>query len=129
MAFLLRQEGLWIATRTFLSGDAMIGKKTTLILSNLSETKGTDGVLIKTWTDIMEIEGVLRPVSGNEQFVSGKWVVKNNFSFRCEVPVNITIDERMKFKLKGTTRSFDIVNADDVLEQGIFNKIDLLERK
>jgi head-tail adaptor len=106
----------------------MIGEQVTLILSELIETKSTSGALVKVWKDYGFIEGSLQPVSGREQFVDGKWRVRNDFRFFCDKQYAVAVDEKKKFRYPAQQREFDIVNVDDMAEQGMMLRIDLLER-
>jgi head-tail adaptor len=106
----------------------MIGKKTILVLSEATETTGTQAEVIKAWTDLEYVKGQLTPTSGNERFVDGKWRVFANYTFYPETPIKNTITEKMIFRLPAQQREFDIQGVDNLVEQGIFLKIDLLER-
>lgn len=104
----------------------MIGKKTTLILSQSSETISTEGGITTTYKDIKYISGQLTTASGNEAFENGKIRVKGAYTFYCDYQVDVAINEKYIFRLN--TRTFDITDVDNIAQQNRKLKISLLER-
>jgi head-tail adaptor len=106
----------------------MVGKKTTMVLSTVTETIGSQGETVQSWADLEYLIGSLKSVSGKEQFVDGKWRINSDFTFYVEPSKKNTITEKFKLRIPSEQREFDIVKVNNMVEQGIYLKLDLLER-
>ena len=107
----------------------IIGPKKKLILLQQTRTSDSMGANdVVTWGEVKEIEGVMAVLSTMErQYVDDKKTVFNNYKFHIDYPKNVIITEKDRFKMKGTTRIFEITGINNPGEQNRMLTINLLE--
>ena len=106
----------------------MVGKKVKVVLSYADEGIDSQGSPTFYWKDICQLEGTLQSNSGREQFIEGSWKINADFIFYTKKLRSHEINEKNKLRIPIQNREFDIVRVENILEQGTFLKISLLER-
>jgi len=106
----------------------MVGRKKKVILTQVTDSISAEGEVLQIQTDLGYLLGMLSPTSGRKTFSEGKWRVYASHTFITEYPIPYVINEKCFIKVPSTTRIFDIQSVDNVDEQNMYLKMDLLER-
>lgn len=101
------------------------GPKSTLTLQKYTEVSDNMGGYVVVYRSVRKIKGVLLPLTGREQFVTGRTEVFRTHKLVMDFPIGITITEIDKFTLGA--RKFDIQVVVDPAETHRSLEIDLLE--
>ena len=106
------------------------GPKIELLLERYTDTSDDGGGQTRVYQTIRKLKGVLTFLRASETVrIIDKETVFASHQFWCPHQPDIEITEKDRLYRPGTTRYYDIIMVDDVLEKGKLLKIDLQERK
>jgi len=106
------------------------GPKIELWLERYTDESDGGGGQTRTWQTIRKMRGVLTFLRASERVrIIDKETVFASHQYWTAAPPDITVSEKDRFWRPFTTRYYDIIMVDDILEKGKLLKIDLQERK
>lgn len=108
---------------------SMRGPKTELILQRYTLTSDGGGGQTKSWAAKRKIKGVLAFIGVDERVKADKETQQTRFHFWCHSPKGLKMTTKDEFSRTGKTHRYRIIFVDDILEQNIIIKIDLIQIK
>ena len=103
------------------------GPKVTLVLQKYTESRDSGGAIVKTWTAMRKIKGVLACTRGAEYNIADRETLHSKWQFWCNWPRGLDISEKDEFSRVGTKYRYRIVFTDNILEMNSIAKIDLIQ--
>lgn len=105
----------------------MRGPKVELVLQRYTSSSDDGGGIIKSWTSMRKIKGVLAFIGADERERASKETLQLRYHFWCNKPKGLDITTKDEFSRVGSRFRYRIIYVDDILEKGITLKIDLIQ--
>lgn len=94
--------------------------KSGIVVERYTETRDDFGGIVEAWVTHLEIEGRIRPLSGNERLASSKETLFANYRLYCNV-ADIKNTDRVVYDGK----TYNIKFVADPMDFGRFLQVDL----